>query len=76
MRTFWHDFFGLNDVHIPKGPLLSEQVRAFGEMDFPDIKPLDLPPIKQLKDPAVVVKAKRAKREKVLKPVLQMRRKA
>ncbi len=66
MRTFWHDFFGLNDVHLPKGPFLVEQWRAFGEMPFPDIKPLALPAVKPLT--ARVVKAKREKKvEKALR---------
>ena len=73
MRSFWHDFFGLNDVHLPKGPLYSEQVKAFGEMTFKDITPLKLPAIKPLKDSARVVKAKR---EKAQKPVLQIRKRA
>ncbi len=60
------------DLREPDG-IWPEQVRAFGEMKFPHIKPLELPPIKQLKDSARVVKAKR---EKQTKPVLQMRRKA
>ncbi len=74
MRSFWRDFLGLDDVHLPKGPLLSEDIKAFGAMEFPDITPLELPPIKPLT--SHVVKAKRAKREKAQKPVLQMRRKA
>jgi len=68
MRSFWHDFFGLNDIHLPNGPLLTEQWRAFSEIDFPEIKPLDLPAVKPLM-------AKRAKR-KLLRPVLTMKRRA
>jgi hypothetical protein len=71
VSPFWHDFFGLNTIHLPKGPLLAEQWRAFGAMEFPDITPLALPPV--VERHAVTVKAKR---EKPMKPVLSMRKRA
>ncbi len=73
MRSFWRDFFGLDGVHLPKGSLLSEDIKAFGAMEFPDIKPLKLPAIKTL---AGKVAKSRKEAKRAQKPVLQMRRKA
>jgi len=64
MRRLWLLWKELTE---PDG-VWPKQVRDFGEIPFPEIKPLDLPEVKPLV-------AKRAKR-KLPRPVLTMKRRA